>query len=169
MSIVEIASSHRPRKRQRIRAVRRPKQKSLVIAFVVGLALLAISQTNPGRFQPPAEQPPRSDQRLIDAIENRQSDVQVRGSGTVIKVLADDRKGRRHQKFILKIPSGHTLLVAHNIDLAPRIKGLRKGDRVAFFGEYEWTPKGGVVHWTHHDPDGRHAGGWLRHAGIVYQ
>ena len=106
---------------------------------------------------------------LIDAIENQKSDVQVRGSGVVIRKLADDTKGSQHQKFILKLSSGQTLLVSHNIDLAPRINALRKGDTVSFYGEYEWNPKGGVVHWTHHDPRGKHIGGWLKHKDTTYQ
>jgi hypothetical protein len=40
---------------------------------------------------------------------------------------------------------------------------------VAFRGEYEWNPEGGIIHWTHHDPGGRHAGGWLKHKGKTYR
>ena len=110
-----------------------------------------------------------NDVRLKQAYERHQSDVQVRGSGTVFRILPDDNKGSRHQKFILRLDSKQTVLVAHNIDLAPRIQGLRKGDRVEFYGEYEWNKKGGVIHWTHRDPNNRHAHGWLKHNGNVYE
>ena len=103
------------------------------------------------------------------AFEARQSDVQVRGQGVVVKLLSYDNKGSRHQRFILRLLSGNTLLVAHNIDLAPRIESLSVGDEVEFFGEYEWNDKGGVLHWTHDDPQGRHVAGWLRHRGVRYQ
>jgi len=98
-----------------------------------------------------------------------QSGQQVQGSGTVTRVLSDDNDGSRHQRFILRIASGRTLLVAHNIDLAPRVASLKTGDTVAFYGEYEWNDKGGVIHWTHRDPQGRHVAGWLEHNGRRYQ
>lgn len=110
-----------------------------------------------------------NDQVLKQAYQSQQSDVQVRGSGVVIRVLRDDNVGTRHQKFILKLESRQTLLVAHNIDLAPRVANLNVGDRIEFNGEYEWNSKGGVLHWTHHDPQGRHEGGWLKHNGRTYQ
>ncbi len=110
-----------------------------------------------------------SDSTLQKAYKNRQSDLQVQGKGFVIKLLRDDLKGSRHQKFILKLNTGQTLLISHNIDLAPRIDILRTGDTVEFYGEYEWNSKGGVIHWTHHDPDGRHIGGWLKHKDKTYQ
>ena len=110
-----------------------------------------------------------NDSVLKQAYESRQSDIQVQGKGKVIKLLPDDNVGSRHQKFILKLNNRQTLLVSHNIDLAPRISNLKTGDTVEFYGEYEWNKKGGVIHWTHHDPNGRHADGWLKHAGRIYQ
>lgn len=109
-----------------------------------------------------------TDNSLANAIDNQLSDVQVNGSGIVSKTLRDDLNGSRHQRFILRLNDDRTLLVAHNIDLAPKIKSLRKGDRVNFYGEYEWNNQGGVLHWTHHDPGGRHIDGWLEHEGKRY-
>ena len=106
---------------------------------------------------------------LQHAFANQQSDVQVKGAGRVQRILADDNDGSRHQKFILVLASNETVLVSHNIDLAPRIENLKAGDRVDFYGEYEWNPKGGVIHWTHHDPKGKHIGGWIRPNGQIYQ
>ncbi|EKM14127.1 hypothetical protein VCHC69A1_3231A, partial [Vibrio cholerae HC-69A1] len=106
-----------------------------------------------------------NDSVLQQAYKSQQSDLQVQGFGKVVKVLPDDNDGSKHQKFILKLNSGQTLLVAHNIDLAPRIPNLKVGDSVEFYGEYEWNKKGGVLHWTHKDPQNRHAHGWLKHNG----
>lgn len=106
---------------------------------------------------------------LQHAFANGQSDIQVKGAGIVKKLLRDDNDGSRHQKFIVILGSGETVLISHNIDLAPRIDDLAEGDRVDFFGEYEWNSKGGIIHWTHHDPNGRHVGGWIKHGGRTYQ
>jgi hypothetical protein len=106
---------------------------------------------------------------LREAYEHRESGVQVQGEGVVTRILDDDRVGSRHQRFILRLEDGQTVLVAHNIDLAPRIDGLAVGNTVAFYGEYAWNAKGGVIHWTHHDPGGTHADGWLKHDGRIYQ
>ncbi|HBC3563875.1 TPA: DUF3465 domain-containing protein, partial [Vibrio cholerae] len=71
-----------------------------------------------------------NDAVLQQAYQSQQSDLQVQGFGQLVKVLPDDNDGSRHQKFILKLNSGQTLLVAHNIDLAPRIPNLKVGDIV---------------------------------------
>jgi hypothetical protein len=111
----------------------------------------------------------RSEKILENAFNNHESGLQVTGNGIVIKTLSDDLDGSRHQRFILKLDSGQTLLIAHNIDLAPRINELMQGDNVEFHGEYKWNSKGGVIHWTHHDPGNKHVAGWLKHDGRTYQ
>jgi hypothetical protein len=113
--------------------------------------------------------PAANDDPIAAAYAQRRSDVEVTGAGRVTRVLGDDSLGDRHQRFILELPSGHTVLIAHNIDLAPRIERLAVGDAVEFHGIYEWNDKGGIVHWTHHDPQGQHEPGWLKHQGRTYE
>ena len=155
--------------------------KKLFVILIAGFLLYGFIEENPGLIQSyfpgntfdttdsPGSTSSTDSQQVTRAFEKRQSDVQVAGTGIVESILADDREGSRHQRFILRLSSGQTLLVAHNIDLAPRIDSLRKGDTVAFYGEYIWNSKGGVLHWTHHDPGRRHQAGWLKHQGETYQ
>ena len=100
-------------------------------------------------------------------IEQQRSDVMVEFEAVVERLLADDNQGSRHQKFIVK-NGFNTVLIAHNIDLAQRVP-LNKGDVVKIRGEYEWNDKGGVVHWTHHDPQQRHEEGWIEHQGKKFK
>jgi uncharacterized protein YdeI (BOF family) len=77
--------------------------------------------------------------------ESLTDNSEVVGKGTVVKILSDDHQsggdnGSRHQRFILRLDSGQTVLVVHNID-----------------------------HWTHRDPDERHVDGWLKRNGKIYQ
>ena len=103
------------------------------------------------------------------AFENQVSNLQVAGEGIVEKVLQDDTKGSAHQRIILRVGPDQTVLIAHNIDLAPRVGNIKKGDRLEFYGEYEWNNKGGVVHWTHRDPNRKHIDGWIMHEGKRYE
>lgn len=103
------------------------------------------------------------------AYENRASNIDVEGQGIVVKLLMDDNNGSRHQKFLVKIANGKTLLFAHNIDLAPRVADIKIGDEVTFRGEYVFNPKGGIIHWTHKDARNEHVAGWIKHNGKTYQ
>ncbi len=106
---------------------------------------------------------------LARAFAERATGLEVEGQGTVTKLLADDTEGDRHQRFIVQLASGQTLLVTHNIDVARRVDPLPVGDTVSFKGEYKWNAQGGLIHWTHHDPNGSHAAGWIKHNGRTYQ
>ena len=92
----------------------------------------------------------------------------IEDSGQVRRLIADDADGGRHQRFVLELPQRHTVLIAHNIDVAARIPaGI--GDRIGFRGLYEWNDQGGVVHWTHADPLGEQDGGWIRYRRRCYR
>lgn len=103
------------------------------------------------------------------AYATRQDNVQILQEGVVIAVLSDDTTGDRHQRLIVRLANDQTLLIAHNIDLALRVPDPVKGTTLRFFGEYEWNDEGGVVHWTHHDPDAIHVDGYLEYKGKRYQ
>ena len=138
-----------------------------ILTIIIALVLISgVYLQNNYSF---SSQTQSTDSDVQNAFRSKQSDIQVKDKGRVIKILRDDAKGSRHQRFILKLTSGLTVLIAHNIDLAPRINDLKTGENVEFYGEYEWNKKGGIVHWTHHDPAGRHPGGWLKHQEKLYQ
>lgn len=138
----------------------------------LAIAIAAAVYFGRGQFTEPESlhaPPTVADDAVASAFRDQTSGVQVTGEGVVAKILADDNDGSRHQRFILSLPSGQTLLVAHNIDVAPRIASLEPGDSVEFSGVYEWNSKGGLIHWTHHDPSGQHQAGWLKNDGETYQ
>lgn len=144
------------------------------LPLIVGLLVVAFFSGREFGFLPDAAPTlpasvGKADATLRAAYENQRSDLQIRGDGEVAKVLSDDNDGSRHQRFILRTGTGQTILIAHNIDLAGRVEDLRVGDRVEFNGEYEWNAEGGVIHWTHRDPQGWHEGGWIRHKGRTYE
>ena len=117
----------------------------------------------------PVSAPDASANPVSQAYIGRQSNIRVVVDGMVRKVLPDDNEGSRHQKLIVGMPDGHTILVAHNIDVAPRVENVEAGTPIRISGEYEYNAKGGVIHWTHHDPAGKHESGWIEYQGKRYQ
>src|SRR5580765_2410221 len=77
-----------------------------------------------------------------DAFRNHRSGVMVTAEGSVIRLLADDNDGSRHQRFIIRLASGQTLLVAHNIDLSTRVP-IQMNASLRLHGQFEWSDKGG--------------------------
>jgi hypothetical protein len=140
----------------------------LLVAAVLGGGLLYIARARHPVAESRAPVPPDSSS-VTRAFENRRSGVPVEGRGRVVRLLSDDLSGSRHQRFIVRLDSGTTVLVAHDIDVAGRVSPLEVGDALSFRGEYVWNPKGGIVHWTHHDPAGRHAPGWIRQGDRTFE
>ena len=110
----------------------------------------------------------KSDEIIAQAFDEQKSDIRVEGQGTVKALLKEDTKGNEHQKFILELDSGQTLMFAHNISISKKIEDLKGGDTIQFAGEYVYNDEGGLVHWTHKDPGGSHEAGWLIHNGTTY-
>ncbi len=138
----------------------------LSIIIIVGLVLVSLLV---GCGSMPDLVRPDAGSSVSTAFDQRKSDVQVEGVGVVTRILSDDNEGSRHQRFIVRVADGQTVLIQHNIDLAPRVVNLEVGDTVNFFGEYVWNEQGGLIHWTHHDPAGQHVAGWVKHNDRTYQ
>ena len=127
----------------------------------------ATAPREPARPPAPSVAPiasaPSDDARLLEAARRHARNVPVEVVAVVTKLLRDDTFGIAHQKFLVRA-AGLSLLVAHNLDLAARAP-VQPGDTVRIRGEYVWNEQGGVLHWTHRDPRGRHAAGFIEVRG----
>jgi len=147
--------------------------KNLVYVLLFSLALCACDQP---KQLPKVNGEPiavtsaafKNNAALEDAYATQKSDIQVSGSGVVTQLLPDDNNGSPHQRFLVSINAKQTLLFAHNLDLSSHIP-LQVGDEISFSGEYVYSPKGGIVHWTHRDPKSQHMAGWVLAHGKKYQ
>lgn len=103
------------------------------------------------------------------AFERRAENVELTATGAVDRVLSDqDGPSGPHERFIVRLPDvGMTVLVEHNLSIAPRVPVV-VGEPVVVHGEYVWNAQGGLLHFTHHDPDRSHEGGYIVYAGRRY-
>lgn len=105
---------------------------------------------------------------MTRTFDKRDTGSWIEVKGFVTRLLSDDDEGSRHQRFIIDFGARRTLLIAHNLDLAKRVP-LGMGDRVHVRGMYEWNDLGGLVHWTHDDPQGSEDGGFVRYRTRTYR
>ena len=144
------------------------RRRLLLFAGLLLLAWVARQLAIPGRDDAAGIDGNGGAAAIAEAFRDRRSGLMVEAEGTVERLLADDLEGSAHQRLIVRLAGGQTVLISHNIDLAPRVPAAA-GDSLGFRGQYEWNDRGGVVHWTHHDPGGRRPGGWLEHDGRKYR
>lgn len=114
------------------------------------------------------EQQTDDQRQVLSAQQNRDRYVEVTVNAPILKMLPEDTRGLPHEQFLLGLSNGTTVKVAHDTKLAPRVP-LQQGDVVRIHGEYIWNERGGVIHWTHHSPNGRHEGGWIDFKGMRYE
>jgi Protein of unknown function (DUF3465) len=111
------------------------------------------------------------DPAVCAAYSAGRSHVEVVADGTVTRVFGV-QSGRvsPHEGFLMRLASGCNLIVRveANTDFTGAFP-LARGDRLNVKGEYEYYPLGGVIHWTHRDPRGRHEGGYIAVGGHVYE
>ncbi|GAC1356167.1 MAG: DUF3465 domain-containing protein [Vulcanimicrobiaceae bacterium] len=95
--------------------------------------------------------------------------AEVTIDGTVSRVLGV-RHGRRgsHEGFTVRVQpnAAAALRIEDNLDITGYIP-IHSGDNVQVMGQYECND--GVIHWTHHDPRGRHPAGYIKVNGRTYQ
>jgi hypothetical protein len=106
---------------------------------------------------------------IVNDFHNHQSNVEVTADATVVRLLADSTSSTgTHERFIIKLSSSDlTIEVEHNISIAARAP-VKEGDHVIVHGEYIWNSQGGLIHFTHHDPQGTHEGGYVEDGGTTY-
>jgi hypothetical protein len=72
-----------------------------------------------------------------------------------------------HEAFDVQTSSGPAEVI-DNVSLAPRVP-VQPGDSIEVRGEMVHDPgREPIVHWTHHDPAGKHPDGFIRYQGRVY-
>jgi hypothetical protein len=103
---------------------------------------------------------------VSDDFSSHRSGVWVVLGARVQRLLPDSVGQYRHQRFLVRCPAGQTVLVVNDVSLGERVP-VRVGDEVGIRGEYVWNFRGGLVHFTHHDPGGGQ-GGWILRNGHVY-
>lgn len=145
----------------------------LVVALLLVARVVLSPRDTPVTVEPKAPTgattaPPPSHDALRQLVAAHRSNVEVGTGGRVTRLLADDNEGSRHQKFLIRTGDSVSILVVYNIDLAPRVP-VQVGDSVTLRGEYVWNDRGGLIHWTHHDPAQRHEAGWVDVGGRRYQ
>ena len=121
----------------------------------------------PNNLPNPEDRLLASQQTIVGAQSRHLRRVEVITSAQVWRLLPTDENGLRHQKFLIRLNNGTTVLVANDLTMGQMVP-VKPGEIVEIKGEYIWTRKGGVLHWTHHTDDA-HMGGWIRLGGQIYQ
>jgi hypothetical protein len=134
------------------------------------LLVLALLSAGCGALAPSCAVAPAADNAAIArAFAEHRSEIQVTAQGTVDRLLSDEMSVvGQHQRFILRLMGARqTLLITNNISIGRRVP-VALGDDLVVHGEYIWNDEGGLIHFTHHDPDRSHEGGWIQHRGVRY-
>lgn len=87
----------------------------------------------------------------------------------VVKLLRNDNKGAKHQRWIVQIENGVTITIVYNLDLAEKVP-VSPGDTIEVAGELVFgdRKKDPILHWTHADPQKKRQDGYVLHNGKKY-
>jgi hypothetical protein len=100
------------------------------------------------------------------AYRTHRSELWLIVSARVTRDLSDAHGTYTHQRFIVACSGGFTLLIVNDISIGTRAPA-RVGDTVTVRGQYIWNEQGGLIHFTHHDPEGG-IGGYIAEDGTTY-
>lgn len=101
----------------------------------------------------------------VNACNGGAAFAEVRAAGTVMRVLgARESRSGVHEGFFFR-SGARALRVEDNAGITGPIP-LRPGEPITVQGQYECDD--GVIHWTHHDPAGRHTAGFVEAGGRMY-
>ena len=106
---------------------------------------------------------------FIRAYQERVSGLQLSVSGKITHVFPSPETGDQHQKFIVQLDAGQSVMVIHNRALGSAIDGLLEGETIEVFGEYQWDQGGGIIRRTHQDPASHRQAGWVKYKGRIYR
>ena len=111
---------------------------------------------------------PAGQEQIIEAQESGRglSFVEVKNV-QVVQVLPDEVSANQHQKWMVKLANGRTLLCVYNIDITQRVP-IQVGDTVSMGGQYIFTHAGGLIHWLHADPRAERPNGYVDLNGTRY-
>jgi hypothetical protein len=109
-----------------------------------------------------------NDSQIVAFQNEHRMNTEVTGKVKVYKLLQEDDEGLKHERFLVMLSDGTTVLVAHSLDKAPSVP-VSPEDEIIIHGEYVWNQKGGVIHWTHHSDTPKHEGGWIDFKGRRYE
>ncbi len=142
---------------------RRIKLTAWVAAALV-VAFLGWREYGPG----PRTEVLMGDIGIVELYAQQESGVMVEFEARVERILSDDKVPPRHQRFILTLNNGHSVLIAHNLELSERVP-IKLNDRVKVHGMYQFNAQGGIVHWTHRDQGVGTRHGWIELGGKRYE
>ncbi len=107
---------------------------------------------------------------LLNAL-NKQTEltfVEIK-SAQVVKLLRNDNRGARHQRWLIQLTNSKPILAVYNIDLSDKIP-LSPGDIIDLAGElkFDEKKKTPLIHWLHDDPQQKRKNGYVIHNGKKY-
>lgn len=139
--------------------------RSLIVgaALAIVVGIVALRLVNRGTSVEDARRAAAAGcSQVASAYDSRRSDLWLTMSAPVSRLLPNSYGRFEHERFILRCPSGQTVLIENDVSVGQRVP-VGPGDPVAVHGQYIWNPQGGLIHYTHR------GNGWILFRGKLYE